>query len=114
MTESTKAHIKDLELQIDYLCAWQPQGLHWKLEYHAREEYLNAFLADETTPQEIVDKIFRIQNKIYQLREGEPQDQSYLIAQEPENKERTIKINGLDAGELVLLGEKKFATYSDW
>ncbi len=76
--KSTKAYIKDLELQIDYLIGYAPQGLHWKKEYHFREELISNTLVSENTPQEIVDKIALIQGKIYELRENKPIYQGYL------------------------------------
>lgn len=40
MKRKYTALIKDLELQIDYLIGYSPQGLHWKQEYHFRENLL--------------------------------------------------------------------------
>ena len=70
--------IKDLELQIDFLIAYSPSGLHWKQEYSARQTLLEETLASESTPKEIREKIFAIQQKLYEMREGKANDQPYL------------------------------------
>ena len=63
-----KANIKDLELQIDYLIGYTPQGLHWKQEHGARQSLLYSTLCDPSCPQEVVDKINRLLDTIYRLK----------------------------------------------
>lgn len=100
MKRTETALIKDLELQIDFLIGYAPQGLHWKQEYHFRQELIEQTLADENTPQEIVDKISRIQDKVYQLKRKETHSQEYLKALEniyrPKHK---VKVNDYANGE---------------
>lgn len=73
-----KALIKDLELQIDYLVGYAPQGNHWKQEYYLRKELIESVLQDKSTPDNIVDKIIRIQAKLYDLKQGIKTNQDYL------------------------------------
>jgi hypothetical protein len=73
-----KALIKDLELQIDYLVGYAPASNHWKIEYHLRKELIDNSLNDPSTPENIVDKILRIQAKLYDLKQGIANDQRYL------------------------------------
>lgn len=80
MKNKTKALIKDLELQIDYLISYSPQGLHWKQEYGFRETLLNNTLCDASTPQETIDKIACIQDTLHKLRTKETHEQTYLNA----------------------------------
>lgn len=110
-----KAHIKDLELQVDYLIGYKPQGMHWKQEFHLRDEMIASFISDDTTPPEMVDKVNRIMERIYELRNGIENDQTYLQAHEDQNIERVIKMGGIDEGKtIVLTGKRSFPTYNDW
>lgn len=84
MKRKTTTLIKDLELQIDYLIGYTPQGLHWKQEYGLREEMIKAFKGDDTIPQELKEKLFNIQNSLYRLRNKEINDQQYLKGYEVE------------------------------
>ena len=77
MNRKTTALIKDLELQIDYLVGYSPQGNHWKQEYYIRKTLIDETLVNENTPKEIADKIARIQNSIYCLRNNIPMNQDY-------------------------------------
>lgn len=78
MKTKEKALVKDLELQIDYLVGYVPQGNHWKQEWSIRNELIEAALSDKGTPDNIVDKILRIQAKLYDLRNDIKNDQKYL------------------------------------
>ena len=78
MKNKNKALIKDLELQIDYLVAYSPSGNHWKQEWTIREQLIRTTLESKETPETIVDKILGIQAKLYDLRNGIKNDQSYL------------------------------------
>ncbi len=66
--KDTKALVKDLQLQIDYLIGYSSGGNHWKQEYYIRKTLLDETLADENTPKEIIEKIQRIQDSIYRLQ----------------------------------------------
>ena len=66
--KDTKALVKDLQLQIDYLIGYSSSGNHWKQEYHIRKTLLDEVLSNENTPPNIVEKIGRIQNSIYRLQ----------------------------------------------
>lgn len=77
-TRDITALVKDLELQIDYLIGYAPQGNHWKQEYHIRKELIDNTLCDENTPKEIVEKINRIQDSIYRLQNGDKHEQEYI------------------------------------
>lgn len=77
-TRDTTALIKDLELQIDYLIGYAPQGNHWKQEYHIRKELLDNTLCDLSTPQDVVDKINRIQDSVYRLQNYKKHEQDYI------------------------------------
>jgi len=78
MKNKNKALIKDLELQIDYLIGYSPSGNHWKQEWTIREALIHSTLESKETPENIVDKILNIQAKLYELRNGIKNDQSYL------------------------------------
>lgn len=78
MNNKEKALIKDLELQIDYLVGYCNQGCHWKREYYLRKELIDNTLTNPQTPQEVVDKINRIQNSIYCIRNKVPMNQDYV------------------------------------
>lgn len=78
MKTKEKALIKDLELQIDYLISYQPQGLHWKQEYHFRKNLLESTLAASDTPPEIVEKINTILDTIFRLRNKTGHEQNYI------------------------------------
>lgn len=78
LTRKTTALIKDLELQLDYLCGYSPSGAHWKMEYHIREGMISDTLASEDTPEPIREKINRILEKLYELRNGKRTEQPYL------------------------------------
>lgn len=85
MKRSTTALIKDLELQLDYLIGYAPQGLHWKREYHFREELINNTLLSDSTPQETIDKIAHIQGTLHDMRQKLPKFQAY-ISDEPDHE----------------------------
>ena len=78
LKRDNKALIKDLELQIDYLVGYAPQGNHWKQEYYLRKRLIDDTLCAEETPQEIRDKINRIQDSIYKLRNNIVNNQDYV------------------------------------
>ena len=105
ITRKEKALIKDLELQIDYLIGWTPQGLHWKQEWAARQSLLDATMAGENTPPSILEKINHIQEKIWELKNKESHDQSYFKMTEEElrNAEK-----GLEKKGIVFYGTKEF------
>ena len=93
-TRDTTALVKDLELQIDFLIGYAPQGLHWKQEYHLRKELIDETLTNENTPMEIVTKIQRIQNKLYELQNGEKNEQGYVLYSQDDYKiKRRIPVN---------------------
>lgn len=81
----TTALVKDLELQIDYLCGYAPTGNHWKQEYYIRKELIDNTLLDENTPKEIRDKIYRIQESLYKLQTKQINDQGYVKYSQNEN-----------------------------
>jgi hypothetical protein len=78
LTRKTKAHIKDLELQIDYLICYANQGLHWKREYYFRLDLIDNVLNDENTPPEVILKINTILNQIYMMKNKEIGEQPYI------------------------------------
>lgn len=78
MKRKEKALVKDLELQIDFLCGYAPQGLHWKQEYHVRKTLIDEVLSSENTPKDIREKIYRIQESLYRLQNKEKNDQPYI------------------------------------
>jgi hypothetical protein len=78
LTRKTKAHIKDLELQIDFLICYANQGLHWKREYHFRQDLIDRVLYDESTPPEVVQKINNILERIFMLKNKEVTEQPYM------------------------------------
>lgn len=84
-TRDTTALVKDLELQIDYLCGYSPQGNHWKQEYHIRKELIDNVLLDENTPRAIRDKIYRVQEALYKLQAKQTNDQGYVKYSQDEN-----------------------------
>lgn len=81
-TRDTTALVKDLEKQVDFLVGYRPTGAHWKQEYHVRKAIIDEAIASDTTPDEVRDKINRILESLYELREGKEHDQSYLAYQE--------------------------------
>ena len=103
MKKETKALIKDLELQIDYLIGYCPQGLHWKKEYHFRQDLIDLVLCDKNTPQEIVDKIQRIQDSLYRLQNDIKHDQEYMYYSEMDYKiTHKIKVNDYLKGQYYI------------
>jgi hypothetical protein len=84
-----KAQIKDLELQIDYLIGYSPSSHHWKHEYYIRQELLDQTLADENTPIEIVNKINRIQESLYNMR-NKIKNQGYMQEADLELKHKIL------------------------
>lgn len=94
MQRKTKALVKDLELQIDYLVGYSNQGLHWKREYHFREKLIDLVLCDENTPPEIIEKINVIQEKLFMIRNKEAGEQPYMTYLEiVERKKHTVRVN---------------------
>lgn len=101
MKKTIQATYKDLEMQIDFLTGYTPLGLHWKKEYYARQEYIQQFLSGDV-PQEVRDKIERIQSMLLEMRaDKKSRPQPYIT---PEffcdeffynryNEERTIIVN---------------------
>lgn len=75
---NTTTLIKDLELQIDRLIGYIPSSNHWKKEYHIRETLLEEVLANENTPPEIREKIYRIQQTLFDMRNGNTHKAGYL------------------------------------
>lgn len=95
-----KAFIKDLELQIDYLVGYTPAGNHWKQEYHIRKELIDSTLAHESTPKEVIEKIFRIQDTIYRLQNKIKHNQGYITYSQIEYTiTHQIKVNNNRTGE---------------
>ncbi|MEK6878815.1 MAG: hypothetical protein AABY22_04370 [Nanoarchaeota archaeon] len=87
-----KTNIKDLELQIDHLCGYAPQGLHWKQEYHVRKTLIDDTL--NNAPLEIVNKIQRLQNSIYEIQNETQHDQKYLKQSLKDyTKKHEVKVN---------------------
>jgi len=78
MPKEYKALVKDLEAQIDYLVGYSGLGLHWKKEYYARQDFISAWMAEDTTPPETLDKVNRIMQKLYDLRADTRTEQAYL------------------------------------
>ena len=72
------ALIKDLEQQIDYLVGYTSGGAHWKMEYHVRKTMIDHALEAEEMPEHIREKINRILQKLYDLRNGTISEQPYL------------------------------------
>lgn len=103
LTNDTKALIKDLEMQIDYLVGYSPQGNHWKLEFHVRDEFINAVLSEESTPPEICDKVARIQDKIYRLKNHEILDQPYFTDEALLEEQQRMKLDNI-----VFIGSAKW------
>ena len=85
-TRDTTVLVKDLELQIDFLIGYAPSGLHWKQEYHLRKQLLDETLSNENTPIEIVNKIGRIQNKLFELQNGQKNEQGYVLYSQDDYK----------------------------
>jgi hypothetical protein len=104
-TRKTKALIKDLELQIDYLISYSPQGLHWKQEYHFRENLMSEVLESEQTPPDTITKINNIQEKIFEIkRKDAPHNQDYLNhVPEEERTSHKILVNHTSQGESYIL-----------
>ena len=101
MNLKTKALIKDLELQIDYLIGYTPGGNHWKQEYYLRQTMINECLVSDDTPKYIIDKIALIQNTIYNLRNKKRHEQPYINDSMPEYVlTRPIKVRHNTNGEL--------------
>ena len=93
--KDTKALVKDLQLQIDYLIGYSSSGNQWKQEYHIRKILLDETLASEETPANIVEKIGRIQDSIYRLQndikeEAQPYSQ---IDMEDYKIKRNVPVN---------------------
>ena len=90
----TTALVKDLELQIDYLIGYAPSSLHWKQEYSVRKALIDETLSSETTPEEIRKKIYKIQESLYQLRNGVKNEQGYTqYSIDDYKKKHTVKVN---------------------
>lgn len=89
-----KALVKDLEKQIDYLVGYSPQGLHWKQEYHFREELIGEALVSDNTPEDIREKINRLLESVYTLRTDNEVDekQPYLKYSETVLEKETIPV----------------------
>lgn len=94
LTNKTKAFLKDLELQIDYLVGYAPQGLHWKQEYHFRQELIDNTLTSDETPNEVRQKIYTIQDTIYRLQNNIKHEQIYYtqIEQHINTNHKPIKV----------------------
>lgn len=93
ITRDTKALVKDLEMQIDRLVGYTYMGTSWKQEYHVRKQYIEETLADPSTPSEIIEKILRIQQSLYELQNNITHEQVYLDESAREYKiERPIKV----------------------
>ena len=107
------ALIKDLEAQIDALVGYSPQCTHWKLEYHVRENLINDTIASDETPEEIKHKIWRIQQSLIDLREGNKRDQPYLEALQEQDDKREILIDHGKSESVFLNGKRDFVGYSD-
>lgn len=85
LTRKTKVLIKDLDKQIDYLVGYSNNGLHWKQEYWARQNLINAVMADEMTPPEIKQKIDNIFRTIENIKDkNHKTNQDYFKAHELE------------------------------
>lgn len=95
LTNETRALIKDLEMQIDYLVGYSPNGLHWKQEFSLRENLINSMLTDETTPPEIVDKILRVQDKLWKLKKSEILDQPYFTNEQLLREQKELEQQGI-------------------
>lgn len=110
-TRDTTALIKDLELQIDSLVGYSPTGAHWKMEYHIRSKMIEETLYSDSTPDEVREKINRIQQKLYDLRNGVKNDQPYLEYQE----ERDVPVYHYKEFErnIKIPTGKKFFGYTD-
>lgn len=95
-----KAHYKDLELQIDYLVGYVPSGNHWKYEYHIRKELIESTINDEQTPDEVRNKIFRIQDTLARMYRNEEQEQGYIYYSKQEYMpKRKVKVNDYHKSE---------------
>ena len=88
LTRKTTALIKDLELQIDFLIGYTPQGLHWKQEYYFRKTLLDETLSSENTPPEIREKINHIEETLFHLRNKETYNQGYIKYSENDYKKK--------------------------
>lgn len=94
LKRETTALVKDLELQLDYLIAYSPSGNHWKQEYHIRKTLLDNVLEDENTPKEIIEKLNKIQNKLWELQNGEKHEQGYIqYSQDDYRLKHTVIVN---------------------
>ena len=80
-TRDTTALVKDLEKQIDYLVGYSPSGGHWKTEWYQRNRFIDDTLSADETPPEIREKINRIQDSLWRLREGKKQNLSHVSDQ---------------------------------
>ena len=99
-TRDTTALVKDLELQIDFLIAYAPQGLHWKQEYHFRKTLIDEILSSDNTPKDIREKIYRIQESLYRLQNKEKNDQPYIQESMDEYKPKhKVLVNHFQAGK---------------
>jgi hypothetical protein len=76
-TKNMTTKIKDLELQIDYLVGYAPGSNHWKQEYYIRKNIIDEALNNAQTPQEVREKIYKLQEAIFKLRTKERQPQPY-------------------------------------
>ena len=105
-TRDTTALIKDLELQIDRLVGYTPMGGHWKQEWWMRERMVSETLACEDTPEEVRDKINRIQQKLHELRNGITNEKPYLDTQH----EIIVKCGGKKISSFSLPDRATFPT----
>lgn len=103
-----KAMIGDLEAQIDYLVGYTAVG-NWKQNFAYREKLIAETLDSDLIPQETRDKIIKIQDAIYKLRNGLKEDQNYLYHQSYDIKQ-PILVNDNMKGKKYLIypnGEKE-------
>lgn len=91
LPNNVRCLIKDLELQIDFLCGYKPSGAHWKMEYHIRKKIIEETIASEYTPQEVVDKIARVQDQLYTLYNKDRHKQGYITYSEYEYTAKEVK-----------------------
>ena len=78
MTRNNTALIKDLELQIDYLVGYRPEGDNWKRESHIRSTLIGETLESTDTPDDIKKKIISIQQSLESVRNKDKHKQGYI------------------------------------
>lgn len=86
-----KALKKDLELQVDFLIGYRPQGLHWKQESHLRQKMIDEAVGSEYLPEEAREKLLVILDTLITMRENERPEQPYLSEQVIEAPKQKIK-----------------------